>query len=272
MNSSSLSLALHVLEANPSFHDHHRSTINVIPSLWAHRRRRSVRKSRRPQRMATQAVPTRPSYKYQSIRSSTDTITVYNDSWFDLIAIDYLSKNIQASTGIKTEKGGYDGLVEAASFVSQMFSTKKQQELVVETLEKAIPWPILSMIRALLPTSKFKRELFAIFTTFFFAWLIGPSEVKEYEMEGRMEKNVVHIKKCRFLEKSRCVGMCVNMCKMPSQKFIHSSFGVPVNMVPNFDDMSCEMIFGQEPPLAADDPALKQPCYKILCKAKKKHS
>ncbi|KAK9139563.1 hypothetical protein Scep_009244 [Stephania cephalantha] len=260
---SSLSLALH---------GHHRSTINVIPSLWAHRWS-SVRKSRRPERMATQAVLTRPSDKYQSIRSSTDTIiTVYNDSWFDLIAIDYLSKNIQAATGIKTEKSGYDGLVEAAIFVTQMFSTKKQQELVVETLERAIPWPILSMIRALLPTSKFKRELFAIFTTFFFAWLIGPSEVKEYEMEGRMEKNVVHIKKCRFLEKSRCVGMCVNMCKMPSQKFIHNSFGMPVNMVPNFDDMSCEMIFGQEPPLAADDPALKQPCYKILCKAKKKHS
>ena len=29
--------------------------------------------------------------------------------------------------------------------------------------------------------------------------------------------------------------------------------------------MSCEMIFGQEPPSSTDDPALKQPCYK-LCK------
>ncbi|KAK9140093.1 hypothetical protein Scep_009774 [Stephania cephalantha] len=151
---SSLSLALHVLEANPSFHDHHRSTINVIPSLWAHRWR-SVRKSRPPQRMATQAVLTRPSYKYQSIRSSTDTVTVYNDSWFDLIAIDYLSKNIQAATGIKKEKSGYDGLVEAAIFVSQMFSTKKQQELVVETLERAIPWPILSMASSSSYTSLF---------------------------------------------------------------------------------------------------------------------
>ncbi|KAK9137515.1 hypothetical protein Sjap_008109 [Stephania japonica] len=172
---SSLSLSFHLLKANPSLHDHQRSTINVLPSLWAHPRR-SVHKSKRPQRMAARAVLTRPNYKDQSIRSLTDTITVYNDSWFDLIAIDYLSKNIQAATGTKTEKSGYDGLVEAASFVSQMFSTKKQQELVVQTLEKAIPWPILSMIRALLPTSKFKRELFAIFTTFFFAWLIGPSE------------------------------------------------------------------------------------------------
>lgn len=29
----------------------------------------------------------------------------------------------------------------------------------------------------------------------------------------------------------------------------------------DFDDMSCQMIFGQEPP--KDDPAFKQPCYKL---------
>ena len=31
----------------------------------------------------------------------------------------------------------------------------------------------------------------------------------------------------------------------------------------DFDDMSCEMIFGQEPPASIDDTALKQPCYKL---------
>ncbi|KHN03832.1 hypothetical protein glysoja_011061 [Glycine soja] len=38
----------------------------------------------------------------------------------------------------------------------------------------------------------------------------------------------------------------------------------------DFDDMSCEMIFGQDPPESTDDPALKQPCFK-LCKAKRSH-
>lgn len=32
-------------------------------------------------------------------------------------------------------------------------------------------------IRALLPQSKFTREFFAVFTTIFFAWLVGPCEV-----------------------------------------------------------------------------------------------
>ncbi|XP_020971183.1 beta-carotene isomerase D27, chloroplastic-like [Arachis ipaensis] len=86
----------------------------------------------------------------------------------------------------------------------------------------------------MLPPSKFAREYFAAFTTLFFAWLVGPSEVRESEINGRREKNVVHIKKCRFLEKTNCVGMCINLCKMPSQSFIKDSFGMPVNMVPKF--------------------------------------
>lgn len=38
---------------------------------------------------------------------------------------------------------------------------------------------------------------------------------------------------CRFLEETNCVGMCTNLCKMPSQVFIKDSFGMPVNMVPS---------------------------------------
>ena len=34
----------------------------------------------------------------------------------------------------------------------------------------------------------------------------------------------------------------------------------------DFDDMSCEMIFGQDPPASTDDPALKQPCYNLCTK------
>ncbi|KAH7517282.1 hypothetical protein FEM48_Zijuj09G0047000 [Ziziphus jujuba var. spinosa] len=74
-----------------------------------------------------------------------------------------------------------------------------------------------------------------------------------------------------FLEQTNCVGMCNNLCKIPSQTFIKESLGMPVYMVPNFEDMSCEMIFGQEAPASKDDPALNQPCYK-LCKAKQRHN
>uniref|UniRef100_A0A7N0U0V8 Beta-carotene isomerase D27-like C-terminal domain-containing protein n=1 Tax=Kalanchoe fedtschenkoi TaxID=63787 RepID=A0A7N0U0V8_KALFE len=77
------------------------------------------------------------------------------------------------------------------------------------------------------------REFFATFTALFFTWLVGPCEVRESEHNGLMEKNVVHIPKCRFLQESNCVGMCTNLCKFPSQAFIKDSLGMPVNMVPS---------------------------------------
>ncbi|KAM1357031.1 hypothetical protein ACFX13_031800 [Malus domestica] len=188
---------------------------------------------------------------------------VYKDNWFDRMAINHLSQNVQAATRLRNNKSGYESLVEAATVASRKFNPEKQRELVLQALDTAFPKPVFSLLRTILPESKFAREYFAIFTTIFFAWLVGPCEVKESEINGRKEKNVVYIKKCRFLEESNCVGMCLNMCKVPSQSFIKTSLGTPVNMVPNFDDMSCEMIFGQNPPEISNDPALKQPCYKL---------
>ncbi|CAL0320558.1 unnamed protein product [Lupinus luteus] len=224
---------------------------------------------------------------------------VYKDSWFDHLAINHLSKSVQAATGLSNSKSGYESLVEASTMASKEFNHIQQQQLVIQALDKAFPRPILLLvtslvfsaemlefivgvglfvlfslgmllcmneqgqIRTLLPPSKFAREYFAVFTTLFFAWLVGPSEVRESEINGRREKNVVHIKKCRFLEEANCIGMCINLCKMPSQSFVKDSLGMPVNMVPNFEDMSCDMIFGQDPPASNDDPTLKQPCYKL---------
>ncbi|KAM7521646.1 hypothetical protein LguiA_011548 [Lonicera macranthoides] len=215
------------------------------------------------------AVLTTPTKDNNSI--STSSKTVYKDGWFNRLAINHLSRSVQAAIGMKNDKSGFESLVEAATATSRKFNPIQQRQLVIQALDMAFPSPIMSLIRALLPPSKFAREYFAVFTTIFFPWLVGSCEVRESEFNGAREKNVVYIKKCRFLEETNCVGMCTNLCKMPSQAFIKDSLGVPVNMVPNFDDMSCEMIFGQEPPLPTDDPAFKQPCYK-LCKAKQRHS
>ncbi|XP_020571318.1 beta-carotene isomerase D27, chloroplastic-like [Phalaenopsis equestris] len=195
--------------------------------------------------------------------------TVYNDNWFARLAIRHLSGSIEAITGVKTKEKGYDGLVEAASIVARRKDGEEQQEMVEETLKKAFPAAVMNMLKTLLPQSKFSRKFFAIFTTIFFSWLVGPCEVRESDFRGKREKNVVYIPKCRFLEATNCVGMCTNLCKLPSQKFINNSLGMPTNMVPNFEDQSCEIIFGQHP--LADDPALKQPCYRTSCIAKRKH-
>ncbi|XP_021764258.1 beta-carotene isomerase D27, chloroplastic-like [Chenopodium quinoa] len=195
-------------------------------------------------------------------------ITSYHDTWLDLMAINHLSQNLQAVAGIQIEEKGYDGLLETCKEVTVKFDPVQQRKLSLEGLARSIPKEIFPLLRALVPHCKFTRELLAKFTGLFFSWLVGPSELKESEYKGTTEKNVVHVKKCRFLESSNCVGMCTNLCKFPTQTFIKDSLGMPINMVPNFEDMSCDMIFGEEPPAQDKDPVTKQSCYK-LCKMTK---
>eukprot|EP01018_Ginkgo_biloba_P019522 Gb_02232 [translate_table: standard] len=218
--------------------------------------------------------------------------TEYNDGWIDTMAINYLCKCVQDATGKRTDLNGYDGLLDVVSKTVQSFSPVKQQELVVYALRLAVPNIFLRLSRMFLHPSKFTWEYYAASTPFLFRWLVGPCEVKETEIDGVKQRSVVHIKKCRFkflkvygraskfcswvnsgsgfcyrfLESTNCVGMCVNLCKIPTQQFIAQDLGAPVTMTPNFEDMSCEMVFGQHPPPMEEDPALKQPCYKTLCK------
>ena len=62
----------------------------------------------------------------------------------------------------------------------------------------------------------------AAITQKFFAWLVGPLEVKEVDVQfnGKQQtwKSGVQITKCRYLEQSGCKGMCINMCKVRDTK------------------------------------------------------
>ncbi|KAJ8441826.1 hypothetical protein Cgig2_021516 [Carnegiea gigantea] len=236
----------------------------------------------------TKTLPFRPLFCMSSTKTEPQK-TVYRDTWFDVLAINHFSHNLQAASGyagITTQKTGYEGLLETCKEVTNKFNPMEQRRVVFESLERAIPmqlFPLAIMIRkltqlvfldqlieqtiakndpsspkpylngilfkALLPQTRFVRQFFAAFTALFCAWLVGPIEklrgqsnkfadgqlmkVKESEVKGRREKNVAYIKKCRFLESSNCVGMCTNLCKFPTQKFIKDSLGMPVTMVPS---------------------------------------
>ncbi|XP_019188281.1 PREDICTED: beta-carotene isomerase D27, chloroplastic isoform X2 [Ipomoea nil] len=213
------------------------------PTIIVHRHHRTTTK-RHHLPLLIRAVVAKPADNNNNNSNTKTTLSssssnVYHDTWFDRLAINHLSHCVKAVTGVRSSKSGYDGLVEITRAVFHNFDSTQQQSLIIQALHKAIPNPILML-------------------------------VKEAEFNGRREKNVVHIQKCRFLEETNCVGMCTNLCKMPSQTFIKNSMGMPVNMVPNFENMSCEMIFGQDPPSTSHDPAMMQPCYK-LCNSKKKH-
>ncbi|KAL6856903.1 hypothetical protein ACP4OV_018285 [Aristida adscensionis] len=159
----------------------------------------------------------------------------------------------------------YESFVDVSRRVMAGRTRAQQQAAVREVLLSMLPAGAPEQFRRLFPPTRWACEFNAALTVPFFHWLVGPSEVVEVEVDGVKQRSGVLIKKCRYLESSGCVGMCVNMCKIPTQSFFTDEFGLPLTMNPNFEDMSCEMIYGQVPPPLEDDPVSKQPCYPNLC-------
>ena len=140
-------------------------------------------------------------------------------------------------------------------------SAAEQRDAVIAGFPSVPPW-----FRRLFPYSKWGAELNARITPAFFTWLVGPMETIEVEVvapdgTSSTQRSGVQIERCRYLEESGCVGMCVNLCKAPTQTFFTRELGMPLYMEPNFDDLSCRMVFGQAaPPLEEDPVTAQQPC------------
>jgi Beta-carotene isomerase D27-like, C-terminal len=194
----------------------------------------------------------------------------YRDNWVDRLCIGLFSRKMAIALGKTTALRGYDGFVDLSQKIMQGRNAAQQKEVVTVVLKSLVPSPVLWMIRTIFSPTKLVCELNAWFATVLFEWLVGPCEVIEVEVtdaEGQLslQKSGVHIKKCRYLEQSGCVGMCINMCKLPTQDFFTQDFGIPLTMTPNFEDLSCDMVFGQAPPAIEDEPIYHQPCLMTQC-------
>lgn len=199
--------------------------------------------------------------------------TKYKDGVFAKVFMGLFARKMEkfASSGNKKSETkslwdwDYESFVDVSKRVMIGRSRSQQQQVVREVLLSMLPPGAPEQFRKLFPPTKWAEEFNAALTVPFFQWLVGPSEVVEVEINGEKQRSGVLIKKCRYLENSGCVGMCVNMCKIPTQDFFTNEFGLPLTMNPNFEDMSCEMIYGQVPPSFEEDPVSKQPCYASLC-------
>jgi hypothetical protein len=194
----------------------------------------------------------------------------YNDNFIDRLFIWLFSSKMAKALGKGTEIEGYDGFVDLSKKIMQGRNAQEQQIIVAKVLQSLVPAPALWAIRTFTSPTRLVCVLNAWFASQMFEWLVGPCEVAEAEIsleDGtvRSQPSAVHIKKCRYLVDSGCVGMCVNMCKVPTQTFFTEKFGIPLTMTPNFEDLSCEMIFGQMPPSPELDPAYTQPCLEYQC-------
>nr|CAB3481914.1 unnamed protein product [Digitaria exilis] len=127
----------------------------------------------------------------------------------------------------------YESFVDVSRRVMVGRTRAQQQEAVREVLLSMLPPGAPEQFRKLFPPTRWACEFNAALTVPFFHWLVGPSEVIEVEVDGVKQRSGVLIKKCRYLENSGCVGMCVNMCKIPTQDFFTNEFGLPLTMNPS---------------------------------------
>ncbi|CAI5481777.1 unnamed protein product [Closterium sp. Yama58-4] len=174
-------------------------------------------------------------------------------------------------------------MVEVSRALMRGRSAEAQRSAVLQGFPRVPAW-----FRRAFPFSHWGAEANAAITPRFFSWLVGPCHVEEAEIpavderrsrsgaaagEGEKREDAEKGEKgeagerCRYLETSGCVGMCVNLCKMPTQHFFTHELGVPLTMEPNFEDFSCRMVFGLPPPPPSLDPALQQPCIAMSCPA-----
>lgn len=196
--------------------------------------------------------------------------TGYNDNLLDRLFIGLFSRKMAIALGQKTDRTGYDGFVDLSEHIMHGRTAKEQQALVAQILRSLVPSPVLWLTRTFFSPTRKVCELNAWFATLLFEWLVGPCTVTTAEVVGgdgksRSQRSGVHIEKCRYLEESGCVGMCINMCKLPTQAFFTQEFGIPLTMTPNFDDLSCEMVFGHLPPPLETEAAYHQPCLANQC-------
>lgn len=226
-----------------------------------------MKPSEKPSEKLTSETPT----------SQTSEKTAYRDNLFDQIFIWLFSRKMAIALGKTTHRQGYDGFVELSQQIMQGRNAQQQQETVAVVLKSLVPAPVLYLIRTLFSPTQLVCELNAWFATVLFEWLVGPCEVKSIDLETadgktHVQNSGVQIKKCRYLEASRCVGMCVNMCKLPTQAFFTQDFGIPLTMTPNFEDFSCEMAFGQQPKPLEQEQSYQQPCLIQECSMAHPHS
>ncbi|KAL6500249.1 hypothetical protein OROHE_025615 [Orobanche hederae] len=202
----------------------------------------------------------------------------YSPGVIDDIFLNVFRSKMAQVIGWDSEKPGYDGLIELAHRLMVGRSNSEATNAAVRILGSLFPPLLLDLFKKLVSPiagGKVASEMVARATAVSCQWLMGTCTVNSVDLpngsswsSGQMifVMNLmvnVFVEKCKYLEESKCVGVCINTCKLPTQAFFKEYMGIPLVMEPNFSDYSCQFKFGLLPPLTEDDSALKEPCLQI---------
>jgi len=156
----------------------------------------------------------------------------------------------------------YDGLMELARALNSRYSDRTQiQQVALQTLQSLFPsWLPGAYSRMFSgPFPEFSARMNAAATLYMGQWLMGECELNDDG--GKVGQNQgLLVKRCRFLEESGCASICVNSCKIPTQRFFNEDMGLPMRMTPDYETGECQFSFGLSPTETDDLQAMTTPC------------
>lgn len=149
--------------------------------------------------------------------------------------------------------------------------TEKSAVRVLKSLFPPFILVLFKMLIAPIGGGKVASMMVARATALSCQWLMGPCSVNSVDLpDGYSCTSGVFVERCKYLEESKCIGICINTCKLPTQTFFKDCMGVPLHMEPNFSDYSCQFKFGVPAPLPTSDEALQEPCLEICPNANRR--
>nr|QCL07941.1 chloroplast carotenoid isomerase [Nervilia fordii] len=192
----------------------------------------------------------------------------YKPGFVDNILMSFFRKKMTEEVGWDSEKVGYDGLIEVVNrLMMERRSNLQIEQSAVRILNSLFPPLILVFFKILIAPmgeGKLASMMAARATAWSCQWLMGASSVNSIDLpDGSSCSSGVFVERCKYLEESKCVGICINTCKLPTQTFFMDYMGIPLYMEPKFSDYSCQFNFGVLPPPRSSDSALREPCLEV---------
>ncbi|CAN1803273.1 Beta-carotene isomerase D27, chloroplastic, partial [Linum perenne] len=129
---------------------------------------------------------------------------------------------LEQEVGWDSEKPGYDGLIEVANRLMLIGrSSSYTRDAAVRILVALFPPFLLDLFKLLispLAGGQVAAVMNARVTQLSCQWLMGKCRVNSVDLpDGTSWESGVLVERCKYLEQSKCVGICINTCKLPTQ-------------------------------------------------------
>lgn len=159
----------------------------------------------------------------------------------------------------------YRGLMELSTALNARFSDRRKVQQIAQGVLRSLfpPWlPPQFAILFARPFPAFSSRMNAWATWWAGTWLMVECEINDCEVDGGGvgKDQGLLVKRCRFLEESGCASVCVNSCKIPTQKFFAEDMGLPLTMTPDYETGECQFSFGLSPSAQEEFEAKNTPC------------